>query len=154
MEDRVIDFQASRGGFSLGLVAPRTEISEYEFEVSGTKTKVAYYRNRITLESDAGAVEEILKMFPEEENESLSDAAKRNDASQYKAAKDLCDLVVRWDWTGELRNRRDEVVVADGEPIPLNPDIVRLIPIRLTQELQSAIVRRELGGNENVRPRR
>lgn len=136
-------------GFKLGVVAPRNEVSEHVFDINGFQTRVAYYRNKITLESDRGEIEEILNMFPEKEDETISDQAKRNDATQFKAAKDLCDLIVRWDWQGPLENKRGEIIIGDGEPIPLDPNIVRLIPIRITQSLNTAIVRRELGGNES-----
>lgn len=149
-----VDNVVQLSGFKIGVVAPRTEVSEHVFDINGFKTRVSYYRNRITLESDRGEIEEILNMFPETEDETISDQAKRNDATQYKAAKDLCELVVKWDWMGPLENKRGHIVVAEGEAIPLDPEIVRLIPIRITQALNTAIVRRELGGNDGSKPKR
>jgi hypothetical protein len=146
-----VDTTTFATGFRIGQIAPRSEVTERIFDLNGHKTKVAYYRNKITLESDIGELESILSQFPEREDESLSETAKRNDAQQFKAAKDLCDLVVRWDWEGLLENKKGETIIAEGEPIPLDPQIVRLIPIRLTQGLNQAIVRRELGGNDGSR---
>lgn len=44
-------------------------------------------------------------------------------------ATDLCErLIVSWDLDGELRNAyTDEVLVADGERIPLDPEIAQHI---------------------------
>lgn len=125
----------------LDLIAPADETVTRTLDILGEKSEVTYYRNRLTMEGqrdDADA---------EDGEEEEQDAAQA-------VAERLCRLVKTWDWEGPLKRMDGTVAVEAGDKVPLQAEIVRLIPLRLTRALNQAIIEAELGGNARNRRRR
>lgn len=128
--------------FVLDEVAPQSETVTKLFTILGHVTEITYYRNKLTMEEtrrdDADAGE---------------DAGEDTDTAESVAVR-LCGLIKAWDWTGPVKRLDGSVAVEAGAPVPLDPETVRLIPLRLTKALNEAIVEAELGGNAKQRRRR
>lgn len=95
--------------------------------------EVEFYVNRITQEPIT--VDDAT--LPDGERvEDMSDT----DIASWRAALSFCDVVASWDVLGPVCNRKGEIIVADGEPVPLQPAIVRLVPSWFTQAITEQLI--------------
>jgi len=101
--------------------------------------KVTYVPKEVSLANDV----------PDEEDESI----ERDWDAPSEVAVNLCKLVTAWDITGSLEHRRtNEVLVAEGVTVPLDPMIVQHLPWRVMSGVMSGVT---LAENPNPsRPRR
>lgn len=117
---------------SVELYASRDRKERISLELPGFDEPlvVTYYPNRLTTERAAP-------------NGNLS-GPEHIEAQAARDATLFCDLFASWDLTGPLYNHAGETIVPEGEIIPIEPDIVRLIPplfrIQVIQALTVAIV--------------
>ena len=141
----IIAFPGTTGGkkvpFIVDDMAPQDERKTKVFNVLEGSVEITYFRNRITLEGDIGE-----EKFAEDGTPLDSD-----EVSQLAVARRLCNLVASWDIEGPVKNSRGETVVERGQIVPLDPQVVRLFPMRVTRAINQAIYGEELGGNDENR---
>lgn len=132
-------------GFVLDEVYGRDERVTRVFKIGGADSEVTYYRNRLTMEESraSAARSDDDEGDDEEDDESQSNAV----------AARLCRILHEWDWEGPLYNGAGEMVVARGETVPFDPEIIKLIPLRATKALNEAIIEAELGNGSKKRRR-
>lgn len=82
---------------------------------------VTYYPNRITTERT-----------------SLNGTSSAEERAAHDASA-FCDIFAAWDLTGPLINHAGETVVAESDVIPLEPDMIRLIPIGFRLQIMTAL---------------
>lgn len=121
---QLMDAVPPRRGFSVGKVAPRDEIRERNFEVLGAETTIAYYPNKITIESTASAMDD------DEDETKVTN----------QLAIDLCHMVARWDWEGPVYRRDGSEVVPAGHPIPIDPNVVQHIALVILRATSAEIL--------------
>lgn len=116
---------------SIETYAPRDLTEHVTIPFDGAESiEVEYFINRITTEGVSS------------KNGKAPDMEARAEAD----AQAICSMFAAWNLTGPLRNRAGEVVVAEGEVIPLEPDIVRLLSVAF----RAALVQRF---SEAIRPK-
>lgn len=125
--------------FVLDEVFSADETRTKTFVIGGSETEITYFPNKLTMEDTR--------------REDDSDEDDDGDTAE-SVARRLCGLIKAWDWTGPLKRLDGSIAVERGAAIPLEPEIVRLIPLRATKELNELIVQAELGGNARGRRRR
>ena len=93
---------------------------------------VVFYPNRLTSEPF--------------EDDGEDDGGRRNDPAaktSLRNARQFVHVIKEWDATGPILNRRGQEVVGEDEIVPLEPEIVRLLPAtftnRITDELTAII---------------
>jgi len=137
--------------FSIGKVAPNDATETHRLYVLGEPTVITYYRNRLTMEGTAADEKEE----DAEEDGPPDDDAQQEETLAYRVANRLATIVKEWDWEGPLTNTDgSRVIVEAGDPIPLDPDVIRYIPLRLTRALNDAIIDNALRGKDKKKPRR
>jgi hypothetical protein len=133
--------------FSIGDVAPKNKTKPATFRLFDEKTDVEYYPNRITLE---GATDDTFDGVEDDGDEDRPELSA-DERAALRSARNLCYLIHSWDWVGKIESRDGTVVVDQGEPVPIDPEVVRLIPVRITKALSDAIVEKELGNRSKPR---
>ena len=119
--------------FVIDDVLPRDETATKTFDILGTPAEITYYRNRLTL--DTGR-----------------DITGSGDQVIAGVASRLCGLVADWDLEGPLRRGDGSEAVAAGQPVPVEPEVVRHFPLPLIRAITEAIGSAE--GREGNAPRR
>ena len=133
--------------FKIEEVAPRNETKTKEFSILGSKAEVEYYRNRLTLENDLSALARARAQEIAGEQNVTLDAA---DLTSWEVATRLELIVKSWNLTGPLRHPiTGDVLVDDGQPIPVRAEIIKSIPLRIIRPLNQAIIDEELGGGND-----
>lgn len=131
------------GLLSLEQLAPRDERRRktIALDAGGQKFSldIEYLPNRITMEP-------ILATAADEAAE--PDA---NSVTALRIATSFCDVIASWSLTGPLRNRSGEEVVAAGEVIPLEPQMVRLVPTWITTQITQRLIEAAFP-NQNASP--
>ncbi len=121
-------------GFSVDAIAPQDETKTRTLSILGHDSEVTYYPNRMTLEGQAD--------YTEEPTDGDDDTPLADD-EQYRVAANTCRLIHAWDWEGPVKRADGVEVVGRGEPVPIDPEIVRCIPTRILRSLNQEIARLE-----------
>lgn len=120
--------------FVINAVTPNDETITRTLDIFGSPAEITYYRNRITLEPIAtdGTQDEVAEAV----------------------AGRLCQLVAAWDFEGPAYKADGTLLVAEGEAVPIDPEVIKCLPFPLITEIQKAITAAEMGGNDRKRPKR
>lgn len=119
---------------AIGKIAPRNRTShlavKFKDDESGDVEYVnlEYYKNRSMLAP-------MEALIPDEVAEDLTD----DQLDSARIASNICNLVKSWDVEGPLHDYRGNVVVAEGEIVPLDPMQVMYIPSSVNGEIIRAI---------------
>lgn len=90
--------------------------------------RIEYYKNRISL---APMEAKISKEMEENLNPDQIEAAR--------IASTLCHYLKSWDLEGPLYDYNDELLVPEGEVIPLDPMITMYLPTTITAEIMNQL---------------
>lgn len=117
---------------SLEKIAARDETKERSLKLKtpdGTNfdATVTYYPNRLTAEP---------VQLTEEQEEAEEDEAGR---ASMRDAISFAEIIADWDITGPVRSRTGAVLVERDAPIPLEPAILRCVPLWVRVAIIAAI---------------
>lgn len=85
---------------------------------------------------------DVLSVDDDEDEEAfdpLERVRKQNEDSLLEAAAGFCDMYVKWDLSGPLLNGDDEIIVPEGEIIPLEAKYVRWVPLWLRGDINDGV---------------
>jgi hypothetical protein len=134
---------------SLEKIAARDETKERTLKLKTPEgdnfdATVTYYPNRLTAEP----VE-----LTDEQDEAEQDDTGR---ASMRDAISFAEIIGDWDITGPVKSRTGEVLVERDAPIPLDPKILRCVPLWLRVDIINAIRNIEFpnrNGSRNSRRR-
>lgn len=93
---------------------------------------VIFYPNRLTAEP-----------FTDDDDEGDGRRGDPAARTSLRNARQFVHVIKEWDVTGPVKNRKGEQVVGETDIIPLEPEIVRLLPAtftnRITDELTAIV---------------
>jgi hypothetical protein len=94
--------------------------------------EVGFYPNRLTMEPMASNGH-----VPPESLTALHGATGEQ---AWTNVVSFCETVASWDLTGELRDSHTTVVVADGEPVPIEPEILLYVPTWIISQVTEKLL--------------
>lgn len=117
---------------SLEQFAPRDERKAVTLRLdapTGTKfpVEVEFYVNRLTSE-------------PVKMDEPDDDDEDETGRTALRNAQAFCDIVASWDLLGPVYSRTGETLVERDAPVPLEPHVVRCVPMWFTSEITSKLI--------------
>jgi len=108
---------------SIAKIAPRDQVRQFVVKFKDDETderseiRVEYYRNRISLAP-------MEALISDEDAEGMSEAQ----IDAIRSASTMCHYLKSWDLQGELKDYHGNVLVEEGETIPLDPRITQYLP--------------------------
>jgi hypothetical protein len=135
---------------SLTKIAPRDQVRQFVMTFKnddGEREDVhlEYYRNRISLAP-------MEALISEEDAKELSDA----ELDALRAASTMCYYIKSWDVTGELKDYQGNVLVAEGDIVPLDPRMTQYMPTPIIGEIMRKLTEEvfpDAGKSRNERRR-
>lgn len=117
---------------SLEKIAARDETKERTLKLKTPEganfdATVTYYPNRLTAEP---------VQLTDEQDEAEEDDAGR---ASMRDAISFAEIIADWDITGPVKSRTGEVLVERDAPIPLEPAILRCVPLWVRVAIIAAI---------------
>lgn len=114
---------------------PAAVTADVDLLLGGPTLRLTYNPRRITFQQDGAKVE------PPDDGKPVP---KGRDAEAFASARSVCHVVTAWDLTGPVptedgHGMSEGEAVPEGEPVPLDPLVVSLLPIPLLSGIVAGV---------------
>lgn len=137
---------------SLKKIAPRDQVRQFTVNFKDDETDertqihLEYYRNRMSLAP-------MTALISDEDAEGLSET----ELDAIRTASTMCHYIKSWDLEGELLDYQGDVLVPEGQLIPIDPRITQYIPTPIVagivKQLMEEVFPDQAGKSRNERRR-